>query len=303
MTIDEGFAAFDARSLAGGRLAALTWGDSSAPLVLALHGWLDNAMSFTHLAPELVRRGYRVVALDFSGHGHSQWLPGTLDYALWDYVHDVLDALDELTDAPVRLLGHSMGASVALLTASIAPERVERLWLLDGLGMLVTPEADVVQQMRRAVTKMRRGPRARKVHSSVASAVRARVSGGVTALSEAQAECLVPRNLSEVDDGVVWRTDPRLLYPSLMRFTPAQRDQVLSEVACPVTLIEASSGVLGAHPQAVRARRHLSNLDRRMIDGGHHVHLDPDKVTSIVDGFFNEHVGTADNLTKGREDG
>ena len=68
-------------TLAGGRLAALAWGEPSAPTWLALHGWLDNAASFSRLAPLLCTRlGVRIVALDFSGHGHS--LHGAGDYAL-----------------------------------------------------------------------------------------------------------------------------------------------------------------------------------------------------------------------------
>ena len=60
-------------TLAHGRLAALAWGDPEAPTWLALHGWLDNAESFSRLAPLLVEAlGIRIVAIDFPGHGHSQ---------------------------------------------------------------------------------------------------------------------------------------------------------------------------------------------------------------------------------------
>ncbi|HSH57111.1 MAG TPA: alpha/beta hydrolase, partial [Halomonas sp.] len=54
--------------LAEGRLAGLVWGESEAPLWLALHGWLDNAASFSRLAPVLARQlGVRIVAIDFAG--------------------------------------------------------------------------------------------------------------------------------------------------------------------------------------------------------------------------------------------
>ncbi|HBN60384.1 MAG TPA: alpha/beta hydrolase, partial [Halomonas sp.] len=63
-------------SLANGRLAALSWGRQDAPTWLALHGWLDNAASFTRLAPRLVSAlGIRIVAIDFRGHGHSAHAP------------------------------------------------------------------------------------------------------------------------------------------------------------------------------------------------------------------------------------
>ena len=72
-------------SLANGRLAALSWGRQDAPTWLALHGWLDNAASFSRLAPRLANTlGLRIVAIEFRGHGHSTHAPAGSDYALWD---------------------------------------------------------------------------------------------------------------------------------------------------------------------------------------------------------------------------
>src|SRR5699024_3217826 len=117
------------------RLAALSWGSEGAPTWLALHGWLDNAASFSRLAPRLVERmGIRIVAIDFSGHGLSQRHPDNIDYAIWDYAHDVLDALESLGLQHATLLAHSMGAGVACQVAAALPEYVERLVLIDGLG-------------------------------------------------------------------------------------------------------------------------------------------------------------------------
>ncbi len=44
--------------VAGFDLAGLQWGDNTAPYTaLCLHGWMDNAMSFSALAPHLVHVG------------------------------------------------------------------------------------------------------------------------------------------------------------------------------------------------------------------------------------------------------
>ena len=53
----------------GLQMAGLRWGTPGARPLLALHGWLDNAQSFTPLAPHLSQ--FDFVALDLTGHGRS----------------------------------------------------------------------------------------------------------------------------------------------------------------------------------------------------------------------------------------
>ena len=58
----------------GVKLAALRWGcPSSKRRVLCLHGWMDNAASFSRLAPHWLSSSAdtEIVALDFPGHGLS----------------------------------------------------------------------------------------------------------------------------------------------------------------------------------------------------------------------------------------
>ncbi|MCG8335651.1 MAG: hypothetical protein MJE63_14115, partial [Proteobacteria bacterium] len=55
------------------RYAAKRWGNKKGQKILALHGWLDNAATFDHLAPLLPE--VDLVALDFPGHGFSAHRP------------------------------------------------------------------------------------------------------------------------------------------------------------------------------------------------------------------------------------
>jgi pimeloyl-ACP methyl ester carboxylesterase len=112
-------------------LAAHLYGPEDGQPVIALHGWLDNAASFSRLAPLLP--GLRIVALDFAGHGHSDHRPPGASYAIWDYAHDVLQVAEQFGWQRFSLLGHSMGAIVSVLLAAAMPERIERLALIDGL--------------------------------------------------------------------------------------------------------------------------------------------------------------------------
>ena len=112
-------------------LAAHLYGPADGLPVIALHGWLDNAASFSHLAPLLP--GLRIVALDQAGHGHSSHRAPGCGYQLWDYALDVLQVADQLGWQQFALLGHSLGAIVSLLLAGAVPERISRLALIDGL--------------------------------------------------------------------------------------------------------------------------------------------------------------------------
>jgi pimeloyl-ACP methyl ester carboxylesterase len=268
--------------LADGRLAALAWGEEDTPTWLALHGWLDNAASFTRLGPLLSERlGIRIVALDFAGHGHSRHREG--DYALWDYCHDLLDAADELGLERMSLLAHSMGAGVACLTAAALPERVERLVLIDGLGAVSTPAEASAAQLRKGLKAARRPRSASPRYPDSRTAVAARVSGGVTSIDAETAAPLVERNLAREADRHVWlRTDARLLWPSPVRLTPQQALALLGAIEAPALLIEGEGGILGEREMALAARAAVARLTRRVLPGGHHLHLEPDKAASVA---------------------
>ncbi len=270
-------------SLAGGRLAALAWGDEDATTWLALHGWLDNAASFSRLAPRLVERlGVRVVAIDFAGHGRSAHREG--DYALWDYCHDLLDAADALGLERLSLLAHSMGAGVAGLAAAALPERLERLVLLDGLGAVTTPADQVPVQLRRGLLAHRRPPSRAPHYPDSETAVAARVAGGATPIDAETAAPLVARNLEALPGGRVGlRTDPRLVRPSPVRLAPEQARALLGAVRCPTLLVEGAQGILGDTERARHAREALPGLVRRVLPGGHHLHLEPGAVEAVAE--------------------
>jgi len=96
--------------LGGVHLAVVRWGDASLPPLVLLHGGGANAHWWDHLAPSLAEH-YQVAALDFRGHGESDFpeelVPGAF--------RDDLEALLEHLGAPcAALIGHSLGAHIAL---------------------------------------------------------------------------------------------------------------------------------------------------------------------------------------------
>src|SRR5690349_431005 len=102
---------------------------ASAPLVL-LHGlalrWQDLWPLVLPLSAE-----WHLYAPDFRGHGKSGRAAAPTDYHYTDYVKDTVAFLREVVKEPAVLVGHSLGALIALGTAAAAPESVRALILLD----------------------------------------------------------------------------------------------------------------------------------------------------------------------------
>jgi len=107
------------------------WGDPAAPKVFLLHGFLDVSATWQPVAEGLLPT-FQVLCPDFRGFGHTEWPQD--GYWFQDYVGDVDAIADHYSaDAPVLLVGHSMGAQVASLYAGLRPDRVKKLVCLDGL--------------------------------------------------------------------------------------------------------------------------------------------------------------------------
>ncbi|MEO5574814.1 MAG: alpha/beta hydrolase [Gaiellaceae bacterium] len=105
-------------------LARHEWGDASRPALVCLHGVTGHGRHFTKLAARLSDR-FHVIALDLRGHGGSPWEPP------WNLEQHVADVLEAAPSECAAWLGHSFGGRVAYETAAAAPDRVERLVLLD----------------------------------------------------------------------------------------------------------------------------------------------------------------------------
>jgi lipase len=103
-----------------------SFGPADGRPVLAMHGVTGHGARYRVLAQALP--GVRVHAADLRGHGRSPWTP---PWGIEQHVADVLGVLDGLGLDRVPVIGHSFGGAIAVHLARSAPERVERLVLLD----------------------------------------------------------------------------------------------------------------------------------------------------------------------------
>lgn len=114
----------------------------SGGAVVFVHSLAGNIRQWSEQLDEL-RKTRRAVALDLRGHGGSE-PPRNGAYSIESQAADVGAVADALRLERFALVGHSLGAGVALAYAGERPERVTHLLLADPIGDgTATPEEEV----------------------------------------------------------------------------------------------------------------------------------------------------------------
>ncbi len=269
-----------------GTLEGLHWSRPGAPKILCLHGWLDNAASFVPLSPFL--KDFDLLALDLAGHGFSSHRPDTNRYYLTENLYDVDAALDVLGWETCHIIGHSMGGGVASAFAAALPERVERLVLLDAVGILAQPADQATKQLRLSVKSVRKNPSILRPYESVEEAMRARQTN--SSLSDEAARLLCERSLEHTGDYYQWRTDPRLNWRSPQWFTNDQVLNLLANIRA-ATLVITSPAVIEYLGEDMLHKRLAAIADCQHVtdDGHHHFHMEqPEHIGIRITDFLQE---------------
>jgi esterase len=104
------------------------YGHDDNPKLVFLHGLMGFASNWRSIAREF-ESSYQILLYDQRGHGKS-FKPSS-GYGTAEYAQDLITILDELGWDRCHLVGHSMGGRVAVETAHLYPERVEKLVIAD----------------------------------------------------------------------------------------------------------------------------------------------------------------------------
>ena len=102
--------------------------ESDKPPLLFCHanGYSAGCYKYYH---EVLQKDYRVLALDFAGHGKSDF---TLDFKNWNFFRDqILSLLDREKINSIQTIGHSLGGASTILASVKEPERFKKLIAFD----------------------------------------------------------------------------------------------------------------------------------------------------------------------------
>jgi pimeloyl-ACP methyl ester carboxylesterase len=120
------------------RLHVAQAGPADGPLAILLHGFPEFWYGWRHQIQPLAEAGLRVWAPDQRGYNLSDKPIGVSAYDIRELVRDVIGLIDAAGKEKCFLVGHDWGAAVAWEVALQAPQRVDRLAILN------VPHTDVM---------------------------------------------------------------------------------------------------------------------------------------------------------------
>ena len=287
--------------LRGMRHHVLEWGEPGAPLVVMLHGWMDVGASFQFLVDAL-DGPWHVVAPDLRGFGRSQWQPQ--GYWFWDYVADLDALLAWLSaDAPVRLVGHSLGGNVAMHYAGSRPARVRARVSLEGFGFPFE-QAQIAPRKMAAWLDALRDPPVFRPYDNL-GAVADRLQKNNARLTRDKAEFLAAHWAAVTSDGsATLVSDPRhkLPYPTVYRMEDTFA--IWRAITAPVLWVAAAQSHiprwLDTHPEGEMGADGLGGVRQRLKEvpnaslalihaAGHMLHHDqPHAVARAIAPFLRD---------------
>src|SRR6185295_2866513 len=275
---------FDIRGL---RYHVRHWKGKPEKKIVLLHGWMDVSASFQFLVDAL-SPDWDVYAPDWRGYGLTAW-SGADSYWFPDYIADLDMLLERIQpDAPVNLVGHSLGANVGGLYAGIRPERVARFVNLEGFGMPATSPEQAPGRYARWMRELRKAPSLRPYAGYAELADRLQKNN--PRLPRERAEFLARHWGKDAgSEGVALRSDPahKLVNATLYRLDEARA--CWERVTAPVLWIDAAESEtlrrmkltpaeLAARRAAFRDLRH-----KTVTDSGHMLHHDrPEEVARLI---------------------
>ncbi|GAB6019090.1 Serine hydrolase-like protein 2 [Chamberlinius hualienensis] len=281
-----------------GHIAAKEWGTAGKQAVLGIHGWQDNCGSFDTLAPLLRLSDIHMVTIDLPGHGLSSHKPpGTL-YHICDWIIDIRRVIKFLGWKEYSIIGHSMGANIAVVYSSVYPTEVQKLVALENVKPAIYNLDNLTERIGKGVEELfyyeervtRPQPKV-----TIEDAVQMIKDAMFESCTTQAAEILLIRGATQLDGGqIVFNRDPRLKCHSIPGLSAEQMKQFAINLKCEYMLIQATDGVIYRLQQRTEVEETLDRFKKSAksfevvdVEGTHHVHLNnPERVAPHINRFL-----------------
>jgi pimeloyl-ACP methyl ester carboxylesterase len=261
------------------RLHYVDWGNEGAAPLLLVHGGLDHCRNWDWVA-ERLRERFHIVAPDLRGHGDSDWAEGG-GYNELSYVYDIAQLVLQKRMAPVNIIAHSLGGSIALLYAGLFPETVNKIVAIEGLGpspnmLAKRRETPAAERVRKWIDEKRKyaGRLARR-YATLEDAI-ARMQEENKHLTPEQARHLTVHGSIQNEDGSYsWKFDPGARMGGSPSGLPVEdQREIWERITAPVLLIRGTES-WASDPEKDGRITHFKDATLVNIEGaGHWSHHD-----------------------------
>jgi pimeloyl-ACP methyl ester carboxylesterase len=245
--------------------------------VLAIHGLTANSSFFGGVAERLAGRR-PLLAPDLRGRGKSDQASPGANWGFDRHAADMAAVLRERIPGKSLVVGHSMGANVAVTLAATYPELVAGLVLVDGgytaeFGPGVTVNAIADYLLKPIMTRLAR------TYSSLEDQVATWRRDGHFLGSDwtPWVEAYIARGSRGQPPSVGESADPEAAREDFMQLTEREKINArLQRLSCPVLLLRASSGFLTSLPPGIsdaavaQLRKLLPQVEDQLIAGTTH---------------------------------
>ena len=255
------------------KLHYAVWGNGDKPPLVLIHGGRDHCRNWDAVALALMDR-YCIYAPDLRGHGDSAWAMGGM-YSLPEFVLDIATLVNNLSEEPLTIVGHSLGGAIALQYAGIFPDRILKVVAIEGLGPPNIEQVPAYLRMRQWIDHMhemeRRTPR---LYPSIEEATR-RMLEANPHLTPDMARHLTLHGSRRNEDGTLtWKFDNYVRIFSPYGFNLEDAQDIWGRIRAPVLLIK---GTESWAPDPEKSGRAAPIRDYKSVviqDAGHWVHHD-----------------------------
>jgi len=256
------------------------------PAVLLLHGIGDDSITWQDVMPDLAR-DHLVIAPDLLGHGASDKPRG--DYSIGGFANGLRDLLSVLDVERVTVVGHSLGAGVAMQFAYQYPQLCERLILVSAGGVAhdVHPlfRALALPGASGALATLRFGPARWSVHAVTGLLERLDTAAGIDAEDLLRIAASLPDQRAR---GAFVRSLRGVIDPRGQLVTMLDRSYLME--AIPTLLVWGERDAVIPVHHAHFAHEAMPGSILEVFEGAGHFpfHTDPSRFLAVVRRFIDE---------------
>jgi pimeloyl-ACP methyl ester carboxylesterase len=271
-------------NIRGLKICLCSWGPEEGPLVLCLHGILEQGAAWSEVAIRLAQKGYRVIAPDLRGHGRSDRVGKSGSYNLIDFLADIDAIVENLAGRAFVLVGHSLGSVLGAIFATIRPQRIKNIILVETILPTANEDEDPTTSLTNQLNNMASPPE-HPVFRDVKTAAK-RLRKATPAISPALAMLLAERITEPCEGGVRWRWEPLLRTRAGISLNGIGRSRylnLLKKITVPITLVYGDKSNFNRAEDLNTQQEAMPNATKVVVSGGHNLPLEaPSALAKII---------------------